>query len=71
VTAIFGDLRTQASAAVEQVIASLPKAFPAEVTDSISNGFMTRLRRLEDVMPKMCDRLNRSRRASPLKLPFR
>jgi serine/threonine-protein kinase HipA len=48
VTAIFGELHTQASAAVEQVIASLPKAFPAEVTDSISNGVKARLRRLED-----------------------
>ena len=47
-TAIFDVLRAQAPAAVEQVIASLPKAFPAEVADSISNGVKARLRRLED-----------------------
>lgn len=48
VTAIFDELRTQTPAAVEQVAASLPKAFPAEVADSISNGVKARLRRLED-----------------------
>jgi serine/threonine-protein kinase HipA len=48
VTAIFDELREQASSAVEQVTASLPKAFPAEVADSISNGVKARLRRLEE-----------------------
>ncbi|WP_245284233.1 hypothetical protein [Bradyrhizobium sp. WSM2254] len=47
VTAIFDELRTQALAAIEQVTASLPKAFPSEVADSISNGVKARLRRLE------------------------
>ena len=47
VTSIFDELLTQAPTAVEQVTVSLPRAFPAEVADSISNGFKTRLRRLE------------------------
>ena len=48
VTAIFDELRTQIPAAVEQVTASLPKGFPAEVADSVSNGVKARLRRLAD-----------------------
>jgi len=48
VTAIFDELRAQSPAAVEQVTASLPKTFPAEVADSISNGVKARLRRLEE-----------------------
>jgi serine/threonine-protein kinase HipA len=48
VTAIFDELRAQAPAAVEQVTTSLPKAFPAEVADSISNGVKARLHRLEE-----------------------
>ncbi len=48
VTAIFDELRAQTQAAVEQVTTSLPKAFPAEVADSIANGVKARLRSLED-----------------------
>ena len=48
VKAIFGELHAKAPAAVEQVTASLPKGFPAEVADTISNGIKARLRRLEE-----------------------
>ena len=48
VTAILDELRARAPAAVERVTASLPKAFPAEVADTISNGFEARVRRLEE-----------------------
>lgn len=48
VTAIFDELRERVPAAVERITASLPKAFPAEVADSISNGVKARLRRLEE-----------------------
>ncbi len=48
VKAIFDELRAQAPAAVEQVTASLPKGFPPEVADTISNGIKARLRRLEE-----------------------
>jgi serine/threonine-protein kinase HipA len=48
VTAVFDELRTRAPAAIEQVRASLPKAFPSGVADSISNGVKARLRRLEE-----------------------
>ncbi|MBN9085191.1 MAG: toxin HipA [Rhizobiales bacterium 65-9] len=48
VSSIFEELLAQAPAAIEQVIASLPEAFPAEVADSIGNGFKARLRRLKD-----------------------
>lgn len=48
VEAIFDQFRVQAPVAVEEVIASLPKWFPAEVAYSISNGIKARLRRLEE-----------------------
>lgn len=54
VTAIFNKLCAQAPAAIEQVTTSLPKAFPAEVAESISNGVKARLRRLENAI-KNCD----------------
>jgi serine/threonine-protein kinase HipA len=48
VMAIFDELRAQVPAAIEQVIASLPKAFPAEVAGSLGNGVRARLHRLEE-----------------------
>ena len=48
VMAIFDELRAQVPAAIEQVIASLPKAYPADVAGSIGNGVRARLHRLEE-----------------------
>ena len=48
VMAIFDELRAQVPAAIEQVIASLPKAFPAKVAGSIGNGVRARLHKLEE-----------------------
>jgi serine/threonine-protein kinase HipA len=48
VKAVFDELRMQAPAAIEEVTASLPKGFPPEVADTISNGIKARLRRLEE-----------------------
>jgi serine/threonine-protein kinase HipA len=48
VTAIFDELRARAPAAVEQVAVSLPKGFPAEVADAISQAIKARLRRMEE-----------------------
>lgn len=47
VQAIFKDLLTRAPSALDQILATIPKRFPAEVVNSISDGFKTRLRRLE------------------------
>jgi serine/threonine-protein kinase HipA len=48
VKAIFDELCAQAPAALEQVTGALPKGFPAEVADTISNGIKARLRRMEE-----------------------
>jgi serine/threonine-protein kinase HipA len=47
VRAIFADLAKQAPAALDQVLAALPKGFPSPVADSIAGGFKTRWRRLQ------------------------
>lgn len=48
VKAIFDELRVQAPAPIEEVTGALPNGFPAEIADTISNGFKARLCRLEE-----------------------
>jgi serine/threonine-protein kinase HipA len=44
---IFEELRDSASAAIKNVLDTLPSDFPAQTADSISKGFQARLRQLE------------------------
>ena len=44
---IFEELRANAPHAIERVLEELPKGFPAQISESISNGVLARLRALE------------------------
>ncbi len=46
----FEDIWAKGSAAVDHVVANLPKGFPAEVASSMIEGFRSRLRKLEETV---------------------
>jgi serine/threonine-protein kinase HipA len=49
VRSLFLDLLETGPSALEQVIAALPEGFPMDLAVSVSQGFLARLKQLQDV----------------------